>query len=377
MATGLNATRTREQEILRGMNKLLDDYAAIRPDDTCLIAYSPDSRMYAAHLAVALRLRGISAQAFAMRPFVDPAVRDNLHSRLPERHAVTGKLVVFTLESDSMSHYDVFAELLGLYPSSKLKVMRIISASDELFSTGFNVSPRELSLRNATLLRKMAQEKRIEATTDQGTNLVIELDQDRYDWISNRGVWRPGGFTILPAGEIATYPAAVNGVMVADGALNVNVVTRMDMRLAAAPLTIYIENSVAVDFEGGDREVAELVSGCFRRPNGRRIGELGFGTNNASSNFVPDNSHMNERFPSLHLGFGQHNQHESVVPYLAEIHLDVITDDVDIRFPSSGETLRMSSFVPMDEIEHPVLIRDQDITGDCCSQGCSPRLNLV
>lgn len=375
--TASTASPSRENEIYQGVNKLLDDYAAVKPEDVCLIAYSPDTREYAAHVVVALKLRGIPAAAFAMRPLVDPEVRDKLHSHLVPPGALTGRLIVFTMERDSMSHYDVFAELLTMYPKHKLKIMRIISASDELFSTAFNKPPRELSLRNATLLSKLEGETRIRVTTPQGTDLDIELDQDKYDWISNRGVWRPGAFTILPAGEIASYPANVNGVLVADGALNANVATRMDMRLGPNPLTIKIENSVATDYECSNPEIVRLVEGCFNRQNGRNVGELGFGTNNATQVFVADNSHMNERFPSLHIGFGQHNQPETIVPYAAEIHLDVITNDADIYLPNAGETIRMSNFVPIEGIEHPVLIRDQDITGDCCSTGCAPRLKLV
>jgi hypothetical protein len=366
-----------EHQILEGVTKLLDDYAAVKADDVCLIAYSPDTRAYAAHIQVALALRGMQAKAFAMRPFIDPEVRGKLHALLTPPHELTGKLIIFTMERDSMSHYDVFAELLTLYPKNQLKIMRIISASDELFTTAFNKTPRELALRNATLLSKIKQESRIRVTTSQGTDLDIELDHDKFDWISNRGAWRPGAFTILPAGEIASYPANVNGVLVADGALNANVATRMDMRLEHNPLTIRIKDSVAGDYECSNPEITRLVEGCFNRENGRNIGELGFGTNNATQEFVADNSHMNERFPSLHLGFGQHNQPETIVPYVAEIHLDVITNDADIYFPNADETIRMSNFVPIPGIEHPVLIRDQDITGDCCTRGCAPRLKLA
>ncbi|HEV2888660.1 MAG TPA: hypothetical protein VGX49_17250 [Jatrophihabitans sp.] len=354
-----------------GVASLLDNFASIKPADQVVIAYAADSRKYAAHLILELQSRDIGVRAVAMRPLVDPDIKAELHAVLPPRESLSGKLVVITLEKDSMSHFEVFAELFELYGKNKCKILRIISAADELFASAFTRTPRELSLRNATLLEKLRSETKIRVTTEAGTDVEIELDHDRYDWISNRGTWRPGAFMILPAGEIATYPAKVNGILIADGALNCNIVTRMDMRLGSQPLRITIEDSVAVDFACTNSEINYLVEGCFSRENGRFVGELGFGTNDGIADFVSDNSHMNERYPGLHLGFGQHNQAPSNVRYYADIHLDVVTRGGSVHLPDSGEVLRLDGFNPRHGIAHPVLIRDQDITGDCCSSGCS------
>lgn len=360
-----------------GVASLLDNFAAIQPTDEVVIAYAADSRKYAAHIMLELQSRKIQVRAVAMRPLADPQIKAELHAVLPPRTSLAGRLVVITLEKDSMSHFEVFAELFEIYGKNRCKIVRIISASDELFEHGFARTPRELSLRNATLLEKLRSETKVRVTTDAGTDVEIELDHDRYDWISNRGVWRPGAFMILPAGEIATYPAKVNGVLIADGALNCNIVTRMDMRLGSQPLRITIEDSAAVDFSCANPEIEYLVDGCFNRQNGRLIGELGFGSNNGIADFVADNSHMNERYPGLHLGFGQHNQSLSNVSYYAEVHLDVVTRGASLHLPNGGEVLQLDRFSPQHGITHPVLVRDQDITGDCCSTGCSPRVSLV
>lgn len=184
------------------------------------------------------------------------------------------------------------------------------------------------------------------------------------------GALRPGGFMILPPGEIATYPARVNGVLVADGAINCNVTTTLDMRLGDCPLRVEIIDSVARSARCDNPDLQQLVEDCFARTNGRRIGELGFGTNQGLRDFVRHNSHLNERQPSFQLGFGQHNQPLSVVNYEADIHLDLITNDAIVDLPRQAGSVRMSTLVAQDGVEHPRLIRDEDITGDCCATGC-------
>jgi leucyl aminopeptidase (aminopeptidase T) len=171
---------------------------------------------------------------------------------------------------------------------------------------------------------------------------------------------------ILPAGEIATYPESINGKLVADGAIHANVVTSLDVRLRDHPLTIEIEDSQAVSVGCDDGDVLHFVEACFDRPNVRRVGELGFGTNVEAGGFTAFNSHLNERLPGVHIGFGEHNQPKSIVPYEADIHLDIITDDAKIHLPRAEDTIVLSKFIAEHDIVHPALVRDEDITGDCC-----------
>ncbi|WP_433204853.1 hypothetical protein ACQP1G_16820 [Nocardia sp. CA-107356] len=139
-------------------------------------------------------------------------------------------------------------------------------------------------------------------------------------------------FTLLPPGEIATFPARLDGILVADGAVNCNVITELDMRLADAPITFQIQDSQISSFHCPGTAMREFLERAFALPHARRVGELGFGTNQTRPAFVAHRSHMNERRPGLHIGFGQHNQPLSVVGYDARIHIDVITTDATIHF---------------------------------------------
>ncbi|MEE2570598.1 hypothetical protein V1638_14510 [Pseudarthrobacter sp. J64] len=353
-----------------GIRRLLDEFAKVQSNDFVLIAYTPDSRIYSAHLAVTLRQAGIRHVAVVMTPLIDPGFHGRLELVLPDPQSFSGNLVVLTLEKDTMSHFDVLTPLFRLYGVARTRIVRIISASDELFTHGLALTPTELEALNATLLDFLQGALRIRVQTDGGTDLNITLDQDRYEWISNRGKLRPGAFTILPAGEIATFSDAIEGRLVADGALNCNVITELDMRLADNPLFVTIRNSIATSFSCSSTSLNTFVEQAFKLPNARRIGEIGFGTNQALKTFLSHNSHLNERHPSLHIGFGQHNQSLQTVPYEADIHLDAVTQDAVITIEGTGRQLRLSELVPDPSKQHPALMRDEDITGDCCSSGC-------
>lgn len=353
-------------EIFRGVDVLLSAYARLDEDDAVMVVYTIDSRDAAAAVAAGVKARGVEPRLVAMRPLVDDGFEDRLRAVLPAKGDIAGSLVVFTLEKETMSHFLPLTTVLEEY-GDECKIIRIISASDEFFTEGMNLTPEDLSQRNATLLERLNGEKSIRIKSHGGTDLKVDLDSSRYDWISNRGVWRKGHFTILPAGEIATYPAAIDGVLVADGAVNANVISRLDMRLSDTPLTVHIEAGRAVDFSCENAKISELVGLCFTRPFGKNVGELGFGTNVGITQFVRENSHLNERRPGVHIGFGQHNQQPSRVSYHEDIHLDLIADGARIEVVGEPGVLDLQDLT-VTCAAHPD-VRDEDITGDCCGFG--------
>ncbi|WKX73976.1 hypothetical protein [Streptomyces sp. XD-27] len=356
------------RELRDGVDALLDRYVGISDRDHCVVAFSPDSREAAAWLVAGLKQRKLSTQVVGMRPLVDYEFAERLNSAVPDADSFTGRLVIFTLERDTMSHFAPLLHVLKRFGGDRCMVVRIISASRDFFEKALNLGPDELSARNAALLTRLTTARSVRVRSRGGTDLRIRLDSDRFDWISNRGVWRPGGFTILPAGEIATYPARIDGRLVADGALNCNVITRIDTRLAAHPLTVDITDGRATGFTGADDDVRQLVELCFKQPHGTRVGELGFGTNAGIDRFIPANSHINERRVGVHIGFGQHNQDRSVVGYEEKVHLDLITDGAELFVDDESEPIDLDN-LRLTGDEHPELVRDEDITGDCCGFG--------
>jgi leucyl aminopeptidase (aminopeptidase T) len=232
-----------------------------------------------------------------------------------------------------------------------------------------NVTPGLLSALNGGMLNRMMPASRLHIGSTSGTDLDVEIDSSRYRWVSNRGVRKDGAFLVLPPGEVSTYPANVNGILVADGAFNLNAYTAADARLAGRPVTIEIENGRVVHASCDDPRLTRLVARCRAMDNGDRIGELGFGTNVGTTGFIPMNSHINERHPGVHLGLGQHGQPAEAVPYRSDIHLDLITSDsvVTVDGRTRIDSRELERFA---RERHPEplagRIHGEDIDGDCC-----------
>jgi len=368
-----------DDRIWAGIDVFLNEYVKLQQDDQIVLAYTPESREPAAWIATALKLRGKTPAMCGMRPIKDETFAGRLAEILPEPFALKGRLVIVTVERDTMSHVKLFREALSRYDANQWMAARIINASTDFFVHAMNVGPGQLSAVNTALLERLMVARKLRITTRSGSDLSIKLS-DQYRWISNRGMSRPGGFMILPAGEVATYPASVSGVLVADGAFNVNAYTKVDSRLGQHPLRIRIEDSHAVDFDCADPHVRNLVEVVFAQTNARHVGELGFGTNSGVSQYISMNSHINERHLGVHLGFGQHNQSIYLVGYPSEIHMDMIATGGLVWVDDDPVPLDLEKIAPSAHA-HPKLdprtLMDEDIDGDCCGLFLDNGLNAL
>ncbi len=360
------------EEVWSGVASLLNNYVGgIRSDDTAIIAYATDSRDPAAWVSVALEAQKIPVSKVWMAPLRDEKFAERFSAELPAPSELPGRLLILTFERETMSHNNQLRAMLAPFDPNRYLVIRVISAGPELFAQALLPVPDELSARNTTILDRCMKVDTLRVEALGGTQLDVRLDSDTYRWVSNRGKPRAGTFVMLPAGEVATYPSRTDGVLVADFALNMNAITDIDVRLHDHPVTVHIEASKATRFECADLELSRILEHCFSQPNGTNVGELGFGTNFGVESAVPMNSHINERRPGVHIGFGQHNQHVSVVDYPCELHVDLIARGGKIWTGDDPVPLDLEALVPSTK-PHPENFHDEDIDDaddldfDCC-----------
>lgn len=356
----------------QGVNTFLDTYADAGRDDTVVIAYTQDSRAPAAWVATALECRGIEPRLVSMRPLRDSGFATRLRAALPAEVAAGGRLAVLTFERDTMSHSETIRTVVSEFDSGRCSVVRSVNAGSELFELAFTVAPEELSARNTTILERCMTARRLRVECPGGTDLRIELDNDRYRWISNRGTWRPGRFVVIPAGEVATFPASISGTLVADFAVNVNTIMNGDARLSECPVVAEVDRGMLVDYDCPQPWMRGFLARCFARTNARHVGELGFGTNRGVVTAIALNSHINERRPGVHLGFGQHNQTDALTGYGCDIHIDLIARGGQIWVDDDPIPIDLENLVPSAR-PHPTVHRDEDLSspdddldGDCC-----------
>lgn len=185
----------------------------------------------------------------------------------------------------------------------------------------------EVTMRVHEIVRNAAE---IRVTNPKGTDLKANFDPS-FHWIPCHGLYHePGQWGNLPEGETFTSPRDANGVLVADelgdyfseryGILN-------------SPVKFVVEEGRVIDVGCEDKDLQEDVrSYIFGAENADRVGEFAIGTNIALKGLV-GNLLQDEKFPGVHVAFGDPYGKQTGADWKSDHHVDVIptqcTIDVD------------------------------------------------
>ncbi len=153
----------------------------------------------------------------------------------------------------------------------------MIGLTEEVIRQSLAADHVEIAELGEKLIQRTRPSSTIRVTSPAGTSLVVRTDPARR-WHNEHGILHGPGWTNLPAGEVITSPAAVDGVFVPDGGVWMTDGSGLD-RAAAQRLRLSFSEGRLVDAEGADEAVRALFEHLDSGTHGRRVGQVSFGTN--------------------------------------------------------------------------------------------------
>jgi len=149
------------------------------------------------------------------------------------------------------------------------------------------------------LAKKLTASAKIVATTASGTELEIAMDPQASVVVAS-GVLTEPGWTNLPGGEVYGVPARVDGTFVADGGIWMPEGTELPLGFRTR---ITFERGEVVRLDGASEPCARLEAALQASNGGRRVGQVGFGTNTGV--LAPIGALLQDlKLPGFHLSLG-------------------------------------------------------------------------
>lgn len=202
----------------------------------------------------------------------------------------------------------------------------VIGLTAAVVRQGLRADTRELAHVGQRLMGRVRPGSTIRVTSPGGSDLVFELHPD-HRWSTQYGVLAPGEWMNLPAGTTITTPAAVDGVLVPDGGVC------LDGR-AAPPLAggrrlrLELAGGRLVAAEGPTAAVDALNAAVDLDPDGRRVGQLIFGTN--LSVLAPIGVTSQDLvLPGVHLGLGYTDPAQTGARWTSAVQVNLMQRRVD------------------------------------------------
>ena len=169
--------------------------------------------------------------------------------------------------------------------------------------------------------------RRIRVRSAKGSDIVAQFSP-QLRWVPCPGLYRrQGTWGNLPEGEVFTSPARVDGLLTVD---ELGDYFSEQYGVLPQPVTFRIEDSIAVEITSENTALANELAGYLdSSENGRRVGEFAIGTNTALTRLV-GNLLQDEKYPGVHVAFGNPYPDETGATWRASVHVDTIPTDCDI-----------------------------------------------
>lgn len=308
-----------------GAKNAVEVCLAVRPGERVVVVADEVSRSVAASLERALKeqaadFTGLLLEDFGPRPMqgAPEAVLDAL-----ERTDV-GVLCVTPQPGELSARMAI----VRVVERRQIRYAHMIGVTPEIMQQGMRADYRKVDELSDKLRQRMLHAETLTVKTSAGTSFSAHFDRD-LDWVKTSGLISPRYWSNLPAGEVFTTPATVDGTFVCDATAG-DYFNGKYGDLQATPLTMNIEGGrlVKVDCARKDLE-EEFWKYTHTDENSDRVGELAFGTNLGLKEMIGILL-QDEKFPGVHIAFGDPYGSQTHADWKSRTHVDVLTRNCDV-----------------------------------------------
>jgi leucyl aminopeptidase (aminopeptidase T) len=211
----------------------------------------------------------------------------------------------------------------------RMRHAHMVNITDRIMMEGMRADYREVDRLSTKVFDIVRPARTIRATSAAGTDVRATLDP-RLKWVKTSGLISPDKWGNLPGGEVFTCPGDVNGTFVIDGVVGDWLCDRYGS-LKAHPLTVEIARGRLVRAESAN---AALRDDFWRYThtdeNSDRVGEFAIGTNIGLTSVI---GHIlqDEKFPGVHVAFGNPYGAHTGATWYSSTHIDVVGTEFTIE----------------------------------------------
>jgi len=314
-----------QPDLMPGAKNAVETCLAVKPGEQVALIADEASRSVAASLAAALDARrapytGLLFEDFGPRPMkAAPG---------PVLEALETADVGVMCMTPQPGELGARMAIVKIVERRQIRYAHMVGVTPEIMRQGMRADYKMVDRLSDRLRDRMLRAQTLTVKTDSGTTIAAHFDRG-LDWVKTSGLISPRYWSNLPAGEVFTTPATVDGTFVCDATAGDHFNGKYG-DLQSTPLTLKIANArlVEVHCERKDLE-QEFWDYCHTDENSDRVGELAFGTNLGLSEMIGILL-QDEKFPGVHIAFGDPYGSQTHADWKSGTHVDVLTRKCDV-----------------------------------------------
>jgi leucyl aminopeptidase (aminopeptidase T) len=312
-------------ELMPGARNAVEVCLGVRPGEHVALIADEASRSVAASLEKALtdqgaEFTGLLLEDFGPRPM--PAAPQ------PVLDALETADVGILCMNPQPGELTARMAIVKVVERRQIRYAHMIGVTAEIMQQGMRTDYRKVDALSDKLRERMLHAETLTVKTEAGTSFNAHFNR-QLDWVKTSGLISPRYWSNLPAGEVFTTPQTVDGTFVCDATAG-DYFNGKYGDLQKTPLVLKISGGRLVHAECPRKDLEEeFWKYCHTDENSDRVGELAFGTNLGLSQMIGILL-QDEKFPGVHIAFGDPYGSQTHANWKSRTHVDVLTRNCDV-----------------------------------------------
>jgi len=233
-------------------------------------------------------------------------------------------------------------QMTGVVNRRRIRHAHMVNINRQIMLDGMRADFLKVDRISSKVLALVSVAKQVKAKTAAGSDFVADLEPS-YKWLKTSGLISPDKWGNLPGGEIFTTPGEVNGTFVIDGVVGDYLCAKFG-DLKETPLTIRVKGNRLTEAHSDNKELErDFWAYTHTDENSDRVGEFAIGTNIELKDVI---GHIlqDEKFPGIHIAFGNPYGEHTGAKWYSSTHIDVVGRRFDI-WVDDNQIMREGKFL--------------------------------
>jgi aminopeptidase len=306
-------------EFAPGARSAVTTCLRIAPDEKVTLITDRVTEPIAAAIAAQLGPLGCPWNAFILEDLAPRPLTDMPAAVLADME--TSQVSIFAVQVQA-NELRSRMQMTDVVNRRHMRHAHMVNITPEIMCQGMRADFNLVDRLSQQVLERVRRATRIRATTAAGTAITADMNPG-YKWFKTSGIISPEKWGNLPGGECFTSPGEVNGTFVVDGVVGDWLCARYGL-LASTPLTIEIAANRIVSCSSQNKQLeADFWAYTHTDENSDRVGEFAIGTNLGVERVI-GNILQDEKFPGIHIAFGNPYGEHTGAPWRSDTHIDVV-----------------------------------------------------
>jgi aminopeptidase len=314
-----------DKELVPGARNAIRVCLNVQPHERVTVIADRDCEDIAASLVAEIEQVGAPYKAFileevASRPLVDlpSVIADDM-----EKSQVS-ILAVHVQRNELRSRM----QLTDIVNRRKMRHGHMVNINGQMMREGMRADFHKVDRLSTKVIDIVRNAREVRATTKGGSEFTATLNPN-YKWLKTSGLISPDKWGNLPGGEVFTTPENVEGTLVIDGVVG-DFLCEKYHSLKDSPLTLRVKNNRLVEAHSENKELEnDFWRYTHTDENSDRVGEFAIGTNIELTEVI---GHIlqDEKFPGIHIAFGDPYGAHTGADWKSTTHIDVVATRFNI-----------------------------------------------